>query len=714
MRWILACIFIQLPFLTRAEDLFPYVNYSAEPCDNFYNFACGRFESVHPVPVTFTSWDEFIRLQKEIDEQLKELLKSGKSQGDSKSFVKAKRMYAGCMDSKLRDAKGVFPLRKIIKGWPYKYDDEESSKITSTDWLKMANLIANYGVQFIFKLTIRADILNATRTSIYIESDDMTLPTSLLKESVRILDNDLSSRTDSALTDYLIKIMTILKDDSKQDIDDADILKTAKGINEFMLVLSQAKALNYGEQTTTYIIPSVGSTTLSDLQSWSDEVLGNFTDPINWETYLQTALKRSGVKVDNDTQIFITNRSLLRNLLLLAHETDKKLMDDFVYSRLATYMAPELTSELYDISMDFYTLRGYVAPGYPKWKYCLHKVLDFPKIGLSFAVAKKYRDIYIKEETVERAMEMVENLREAMEELIEDADWMDDSTKNYAIYKLKNILILTGSPDYLETDIELDKYYKKLKIFRNDHFGNINRLRSFSQGKNFAELGRPRNRNLWTQSPLIVNAYYNGINNRILFPISTMIEPFFFGNATSLLDYARIGSIMAHELTHAFDSQGKLLDAEGSLTSWWSQSTKEIYANKTKCFVEQYNEYIIEGSNSTVNGEYTLPENIADNVGLRAAFRAFKNQRSKILSPISESDYFTAEQEFYLAFASIWCHVGAMASSDQHAPHKYRVLGPIQNMESFVDTWQCRGSVNDDQANGVSSEDVEKDVCILW
>ncbi|XP_048506336.1 neprilysin-11-like [Athalia rosae] len=716
-RWIFTYTFIQLLFLIRADNEFHYVDQSVQPCDNFYKFACGNFENIHPVPETFTSWDGFVRLQKEVDERLKNLLEGDKTQGDSKFFMKAQEMYAGCMDSKTRDKKGISPMYSELKGWPNKFNASARTKVTSADWQRMANFVANFGIQFIFKLTIRADVLNATRTSIYIEQDDLALPASLLSKPVQILDNNFSSRTNSDFILYLAKIMEALRNHSRSSLSDKDILATAKSVNEFMTSLTDAMNLDYGaDQTAAASIPSAGTTTVGKLQAWTDEILVNFSDSINWKTYLQTAFKKSGVKITADTQIFITNRKVLRNLLIYVHDSAKELLDDFIFSRLASFMAPETSSDLYELSINFYTKRGYIPPNYPKWKYCLHKVVDFPKIGLSFAVAQKYRDIYISEKTVERATQMIENLRDALEELIVEAEWMDDFTKNYAIYKLKSILILTGGPDSMKTKQEVHRYYKKLRIYKNDHHGNINRLRSFNQAKNFAEVGKPRNRNIWTQSPLIVNAYYNGLNNRILFPISTMREPLFSENVTSLLDYARIGSVMAHELTHAFDSEGRLLDAEGSLGSWWSQLTARIYADKTKCFVNQYNKYVVADSNFTVNGEYTLPENIADNVGLRAALRAFKNDMKKNipLNAGSSSNHYTEDQKFYLSFASIWCHVGALTTSDKHAPYEYRVRGPIQNMEHFYATWRCQRRVNRQQTISASSNSKGNDICILW
>ncbi|XP_046739810.1 endothelin-converting enzyme 1-like isoform X3 [Diprion similis] len=688
MRLIAATIFIQLPFLIRMDNLFPYVDYSTNPCDDFYTFACGNFQNVHPVPEGYSIWDGFIRLQKEVDERLKELLEKEKSVGDSKSFAKAQDMYTACIDTKIRDRRGISPILKLLEEiWPKNNKESTMCKITSADWRRMAKFVANYGVQFFFKLTIRTDVWNATRTSIYIEHDDLTLPTSLLRQPVRILDNDFSSRTDSTFIEYLTKIMIILRDFTQSDISDYEISVKARRINEFMTVLADSKELNYGRETAKTNIPNVGSTTLAKLQAWTDEVLDQFTDTINWRTYLQIAFKKSRVRVNNDTQIFITNRSLLRNLLIYAHETEKELLNDFVYSRLVTFLAPELSSELYNISMDFYIHRDYAPPGYPTWKYCLHKVLDFPKIGLSFAVAQKYRETYVSEERIKRAQEMIEKLRDALKELIDEAEWMDDFTKNYAIYKLKNILILTGSPDYLKTGSQVDQYYRKLKIYR------------------------------WTQSPLIVNAYYNGINNRILFPISTMAEPFFSGSSGSFLDYARIGSLMAHELTHAFDSQGRLLDAEGSLKGWWSQSTEQVYATKTKCFIKQYNQYISGDSEATIDGRYTLSENIADNVGLRAAFRAFTKERNKLLTLYRwrRFNHFMSDKYFYLAFASIWCHIGATEHNDKHAPHKYRILGPIQNMKNFAETWQCDKRIDKSRTNVMNSWDrADKDICILW
>jgi len=311
---------------------------------------------------------------------------------------------------------------------------------------------------------------------------------------------------------------------------------------------------------------------------------------------------------------------------------------------------------------------------------------------------------------------MVSDLRGAFHDLLSENEWMDDATRQSAAQKADAMLVLLGFPSWCESSAELDDFYKDIEVDRDDHFGNVARLRSWIQTINLATLGKARNRNEWTQSPMVVNAFYNSLNNRITFPVGIMDVPFFSGNIyEKLLDYARIGAIVGHEITHGFDSVGRQYDDFGSAYVWWSTETDAKFQERAECFVNQYSSFTVAELNKTVNGQLTLRENIADNGGIREAYRAFKRLKARrgldVFSPrLPGLEQYSPDQLFFIGYATMWCRAETLAglntllNSDPHSPNRFRVIGSLSNMEEFSTAFGCPlGSV----MNPVNK-------CVLW
>lgn len=251
------------------------------------------------------------------------------------------------------------------------------------------------------------------------------------------------------------------------------------------------------------------------------------------------------------------------------------------------------------------------------------------------------------------AEEMIDEVRRAFKNNLPHLDWMDKETRKLAEEKADAISDMIGFPDYILNAKELDKKYHDLNITSKDYFQNNVRVYMFNLKKNLEKLSQPVNRTRWGMTPPTVNAYYTPTKNQIVFPAGILQLPFYDRGNPKSLNFGAIGVVMGHELTHAFDDQGREYDKEGNMHQWWNNETIAKFKNRTKCFEKQYGSYKINGRN--LNGLQTLGENIADNGGLKAAFHAYVNLKN--LEPTDLMTLpginMTHRQLFFVSFAQV-------------------------------------------------------------
>uniref|UniRef100_A0A803XRC7 endothelin-converting enzyme 1 n=1 Tax=Meleagris gallopavo TaxID=9103 RepID=A0A803XRC7_MELGA len=293
-----------------------------------------------------------------------------------------------------------------------------------------------------------------------------------------------------------------------------------------------------------------------------------------------------------------------------------------------------------------------------------------------------------------KAEEMISEIRTAFEVSLEQLDWMDEKTRQAAKEKADAIYDMIGFPDFILDNKELDDVYDGYEVSEDSFFQNMLNFYNFSAKVMADQLRKPPNRDQWSMTPQTVNAYYLPTKNGIVFPAGILQAPFYAHNHPKALNFGGIGVVMGHELTHAFDDQGREYDKEGNLRPWWQNSSLEAFKNHTACMTEQYGRYTVHREN--VNGRQTLGENIADNGGLKAAYNAYKfwlqkNGEEKQLPALG----LTNHQLFFVGFAQVWCSVRTPESSheglvtDPHSPDKYRVIGTLSNSRDFVQHFGC-------------------------
>ena len=311
----------------------------------------------------------------------------------------------------------------------------------------------------------------------------------------------------------------------------------------------------------------------------------------------------------------------------------------------------------------------------PRWK----RMVAMTDGMVGDALGQMYVAKYFPPEAKKKADELVSNLMAVYNDRIQKLDWMSDETKKKALEKLSTIQRKIGYPDKW-------KDYAGLSIDRSSFYQNILNAAKWNYEYMVKKVGQPVDRAEWGMTPPTVNAYYNPSLNEIVFPAGILQPPFFNAQADDAVNYGGIGAVIGHEITHGFDDEGRNYDAHGNLNSWWTSEDSAKFTAKAQRIVEQFNGYVVLDS-LHVNGELTLGENIADLGGISISYEAFK--RTPQGKGNEKIDGLTPDQRFFMGFATIWAGsirpemAAQRLITDPHSPAKYRVNGPLSNLQEF-------------------------------
>lgn len=390
---------------------------------------------------------------------------------------------------------------------------------------------------------------------------------------------------------------------------------------------------------------------------------------LDWQTYLAGA----GV---TQPQFVISQPSFFSALSKLVTDVPLDTWKEYLKWHLIQDDAPYLSTDFVNTRFDFV---GKVLGGREQNRERWQRGVAAVNGVLGEPLGRLYVSKYFVPEAKQRAEALVHNLLEAYRRSIDTLDWMSPQTKAAARAKLDKLAVKIGYPDQW-------KDYSKLEIKRDDLVGNLERSARFEHQRALDKLGKPVDRNEWQMTPQTINAYYSPTMNEIVFPAAILQPPFFDARADDAANYGAIGGVIGHEISHAFDDQGRQYDGDGNLRDWWTPQDAQRFTAKTQALVAQYNAYQpLPGEH--VNGELTLGENIADLSGLTVAQRAY--QASLAGKPAAVIDGFTGDQRFFLGFAQVWRTKEREQSlrndllTDAHSPGQFRANGVVTNVDAF-------------------------------
>ncbi|MGF0314270.1 M13 family metallopeptidase [Nocardia fluminea] len=342
-----------------------------------------------------------------------------------------------------------------------------------------------------------------------------------------------------------------------------------------------------------------------------------------------------------------------------------------------------LTDEIVEEYFDFYgrTLTG-AQENRERWKRGVSLVQEL----LGEAVGKLYVARHFPPQAKARMVELVANLQEAYRRNIAELEWMGPDTRAAALTKLEKFTPKIGYPDTWRD-------YSAVEIDASDLVGNYRRGHAADHDRDLGKLGGEVDRGEWFMTPQTVNAYYNPGMNEIVFPAAILQPPFFDMNADDAANYGGIGAVIGHEIGHGFDDQGAKYDGDGNMQDWWTDEDRAEFGKRTKALIDQYN--VLSPADlddeHTVNGEFTIGENIGDLGGLSIALAAYKISLEGKEPPVI--DGLTGLQRVFYGWAQVWRTKARTEEAvrrlavDPHSPPEFRCNAVIRNIDSFYEAF---------------------------
>ncbi|KAL7744832.1 hypothetical protein ACLKA6_007124 [Drosophila palustris] len=665
------CIFASSEILKSIDD-------SVDPCDDFYGYACNQWIKNNPIPEGKSTWGTFGKL-----EQMNQLIIRNVLDKPAKSFKsnaekKAKVYYESCLDvDEHMEKLGAKPMNDLltkIGGWNVTQSGYNVTKWKLGSALKI--LHNKYNFNCLFGWAIGEDDKNSTRHVIQIDQGGLTLPTADYYNNK----TDIHRKVLSEYIEYMTKICVLL------------------GANETDARPQMEAIINFEKKLANITIPMEDRRNEEAMyHPMNLKELTELAPFLNWTDHFDNAMQLVNRRVTEDEVVVVYAPDFLKNLSKIIMSMQQTDAGKITLNNYLTWQAVRtLTSCLSKPFRDAYkgvrkALMGSDG-GEEVWRYCVsdtNNVVGFA-VGAIF-VRQAFHGV-----SKPAAEQMIGEIREAFKLNLQNLSWVDKQTRERAIEKANEISDMIGFPDYILNAEELDKKYADLNITADAYFENNIQVAIYNLKSNLKKLDQPVNKTNWGMTPQTVNAYYTPTKNQIVFPAGILQTPFFDINNPKSLNFGAMGVVMGHELTHAFDDQGREYDKFGNINHWWDAKSIERFNEKSECIAQQYSGFKLNGRN--LNGKQTLGENIADNGGLKAAYHAYL--RTKLTTDADVLKLpglnLTHPQLFFVSFAQVWCSSTTdetnllQMEKDPHSPSQFRVIGTLSNMKEFAEVFQCK------------------------
>ena len=617
------------------------------PQDDLFRHVNGVWLRDAEIPADRARFGAFDELRMESEDRVRKIIDecAASAATPGSNARKIGDVYRSFMDEKRIEELGVSPIAKELS---------EAQSISSIDELA-AFLGAQWtrGMSGIFGSFIYADFKDSTTHIAYVSQSGISLP----DESYYREAEHESVRT--AFIAHMTKMFELagIADaggHAKRVIE----LETQIASYHWDRVKLREAELNYNKMS------------FAELQDLS----GTF----NWELWLEKSQIPSGAF---DTLI-VRQPPFFEGLSTLMSNFNAAAWQSWLMWNIISEAASYLSSAFVEENFDFF---GRTLSGTPEMKERWRRGGSLVEGFLGEAIGELYVEKYFPPAAKQRMLQLVDNLMVAYKQSITDLDWMTEETKEKALVKLSKFVPMIGYPDKWRD-------YSALEIKADDLIGNLHALAKFELDYMLAKIGKSVDRDEWGMTPQTVNAYYNPVMNRIVFPAGILQAPFFDLEADDATNYGGIGAVIGHEVGHGFDDQGSKYDGDGNINNWWSEKDLSEFENRTKSLIDQYDVLRPEAAPDVhVNGALTIGENIGDLGGLTIAYKAYKialeGKKSEVLSGLS------GEQRLFFNWARVWRgksrpdEARRLITIDPHSPAEFRCNQIVKNLDEFCDAF---------------------------
>ncbi|MCP4607916.1 MAG: M13 family metallopeptidase [Planctomycetes bacterium] len=624
------------------------IDRSVSPCEDFYAFACGGWIAKNEIPADRSRWGQFNVVHERNQITLKQILETAMAAEKTDPEIRQiADYYAACMDEAAVEEAGYAAIKPLLA---------LAKKVRNFKTLATAiTELHRHQIWPVFYIRPEQDHKNATQMIAKLDQDGLGLP----DRDYYVKEDEKSKEIRKKYTSHVKNMMKLLGFSSA---------KSKKAAADVMRIETEIAKI------------SMTGVERRDIPNTYNKIdrkgLAETVPSFLWDDYFK------GLGLPEVQDITVTSVKFFKGVEKLLKTVKPRKWRNYLQWQIVHDLATTLPKAFDD--EDLVLVRAITGQQVrqPRWKRCI----DATDMALGEALGKPYVKAMFAGKSKERAEHMVRDISGAFTQLVERIEWMSEATKKRAIEKRDAMVNLVGYPSKWRT--------YKFSIDKKTYAANSLAAREFLLAFDLAKIGKPIDRMDWHMSPQTVNAGYSFELNNMLFPAGILQPVFYHADAHLPVNYGAIGIVIAHELTHGFDDQGSKFAADGNLTDWWTKEDAERFKAKSKCVIEQYAKYEpLPGLN--LNGELTLGENIADMGGVKLAFAAYREARKDAPERIV-ADGFTEDQQFFLATGQILCSkrreelTRLRAQIDPHSPPKFRINGPLSNLEAFGEAFSCQ------------------------
>ncbi|EJL74450.1 M13 family metallopeptidase [Chryseobacterium populi] len=624
---------------------------SVRPQDDFYNYVSGTWMKTAKIPSDKPTWGSFNKLADDTDNNSMTILNSLLKDkfADGSEGKKIQDLYATYMNMQKRNADGIKPIQ------------ENLSKIDAiknlTDLQNYLTSVTKEGENTFYGWGVDADLKDSKMNAVYLGNASLGLGRDYYQK--------VNDKNTEALAEYQKYVASMLKELGYKNADEA-----AKGIVDYEKSIAQTYLTNEQSRDNTL---QYNPKTMAELSALVKNV------------DLPAYLKKVGV---NSDKVIIGELGYYKKFDQLVSAQNLPVIKDYLKFHMINGSASYLSENLGNMRFAFY---GKYLRGQQEQRALNKRGYELINGSLGEAFGKLYVEKYFPAEAKAQMVELIDYLKKSFAVHINNLAWMSSTTKEKAMQKLNKFTVKVAYPDKW-------KDYSKLNIVSEakggNLYSNLQNITEWKYNKDLAKIGKPVDKSEWGMTPQTVNAYYNPVNNEIVFPAAILQPPFFNPKADAAVNFGGIGAVIGHEMSHGFDDSGAQFDADGNLVDWWTPEDKANFEKATKALAAQYDKYEpVKGT--FVNGTFTNGENIADLGGVNIAYDALQMYLKDKGNPGVISG-FTQDQRFFLSWATVWRTLSSekyminQVKTDPHSPGYFRSFGPLTNVDAFYKAFDVK------------------------
>ncbi|MBW8685597.1 M13 family metallopeptidase [Chitinophaga rhizophila] len=624
------------------------IDSSAKPCDDFDQYVNGGWKKNNPIPSTESRWGAFNVLDKENKEvRLKGIILSLADQKDLKKGSEEQQIsdfYRSFLDTATIEKLGVAPLQPYL--------DKINSIQSAADFAKVSGELQVIGVSGLLGFGVEADARNSKMNALYQGQDGLSLG-----------EKSYYERPDASTKE--------VRDEFVKHIDKQFATAGFKETNPGKTILdfeTKVAKLQLSNVELRDPVATYNKTSYGDLKKLAPDY--------DWDAFTNA----QGIKADT---LILQNKGYISKVSALLKGTSPETMKTWLRWQLLSHFAGFLNKPLDDENFHFF---AGIMRGTKQQRPRLERAIRATDAMMGMPLGKVFAKKYFPESSKQKVSDMIENVRAVYGERIDSLTWMSAATKEMAHKKLASFTYKIGYPDKW-------KDYSSIDIKANTLVENIVAAAHYEHKEALNKIGKPVDKSEWGMTPQTVNAYYNPLNNEVVFPAGILQPPFFNANADDAINYGGIIAVIGHEFTHGFDDQGSQFDADGNLKNWWTDADRKNFMQLAKRYIDYFSGIEVQ-KGFFINGALTIGENIADLGGLTLAYAALEKSLKGKEEP-APIDGFTWKQRFFLGWAQVW-HANTteaalrnQVQTDPHSPARDRINGPLPHLKTFSDAWGC-------------------------